>query len=72
MLNKLIIFIFQYSLIKVLVIIYRINFDMADLCLVQKCRVHGGTHELVFNDNVYSRTLIMAQPELKCVEESVV
>jgi len=71
MLNKLIIFVFQNSLIKVLVIIYRINFDMVNLCLVPKCRVHGRTHELVFND-VYSHTLIMAQPELKCVEERVV
>jgi hypothetical protein len=72
MLNKLIIFVFQYSLINVLVIIYRINFDTAHPCLVPKCRAHGGKHELVCNDNVYSHSLIMAQPELKCVEESVV
>jgi hypothetical protein len=44
---------------------------MANLCLVPKCRVHGGTHELVFND-IYAHTLIMAQRERKRVDESVV
>jgi len=45
---------------------------MANLCPAPKCSVPGGTHELVFNDNVYSHSLITVQPELKCVEESVV